>query len=132
MLHFSNQTKTKFSLGIFFSKKWLNFCICIWFNDLWSFFFNHSSIYMFKRWNISSTFCDWKKSTILPRSQPPLGYWHKYLLGNVYILFGNRLLTFWRKKKEKLLVAFFKNAFLCVFLIHLNLYQGCFLSLGSE
>ena len=64
MLHFSNKTKTKFSQGIFFSKKWLNLCICIWFNDLWSFFFNHSSIYMFKRWNISSTLCDWKKSTI--------------------------------------------------------------------
>ena len=25
---------------------------------------NYSSIYMFKRWNISSTLCDWKKSTI--------------------------------------------------------------------
>ena len=131
MLHFSNKTKTKFSLGIFFSKKWLNLCICIWFNDLWSFFSIILQSICLKD-EIYQVLFAIGKNLLLPRSQPPLGYWHKYLLGNVYILFGNRLLTFWRKKKEKLLVAFFKNAFLCVFLIHLNLYQGCFLSLGSE
>ena len=131
MLHFSNKTKTKFSQGIFFSKKWINLCICIWFNDLWSFFSIILQSICLKD-EIYQVLFAIGKNLLLPRSQPPLGYWHKYLLGNVYILFGNRLLTFWRKKKEKLLVAFFKNAFLCVFLIHLNLYQGCFLSLGSE
>ena len=131
MLHFSNKTKTKFSQGIFFSKKWINLCICIWFNDLWSFFSIILPSICLKD-EIYQVLFAIGKNLLLPRSQPPLGYWHKYLLGNVYILFGNRLLTFWRKKKEKLLVAFFKNAFLCVFLIHLNLYQGCFLSLGSE
>ena len=44
MLHFSNKTKTKFSQGIFFPKKWPKLCICIWFNDLWSFFVNSLSI----------------------------------------------------------------------------------------
>ena len=44
MLHFSNKTKTKFSQGIFFPKKWPKLCICIWFNDLWSFFVNCLSI----------------------------------------------------------------------------------------
>ena len=131
MLHFSNKTKTNFSQGIFFSKKWINLCICIWFNDLWSFFSIILQSICLKD-EIYQVLFAIGKNLLLPRSQPPLGYWHKYLLGNVYILFGNRLLTFWRKKKEKLLVAFFKNAFLCVFLIHLNLYQGCFLSLGSE
>ena len=29
MLHFSNKTKTKFSQGIFFPKKWPKLCICI-------------------------------------------------------------------------------------------------------
>ena len=131
MLHFSNKTKTKFSQGIFFPKKWPKLCICIWFNDLWSFFSIILQSICLKD-EIYQVLFAIGKNLLLPRSQPPLGYWHKYLLGNVYILFGNRLLTFWRKKKEKLLVAFFKNAFLCVFLIHLNLYQGCFLSLGSE